>query len=144
MEPMLDSLQSHRHELYDHFDVAQVAASADGREVAFMGPIATGVEIGGFAVIEFTGARRVVVQVREVRMVEREGPQLDFAVREQMTEMGVVSARARPLMRALTGARPPWAGSTATSSSPGRRSSRSASTRCGRRPTTRWPRSPRD
>lgn len=104
MEPMLDSLQSHRHELYDHFDVAQVAASADGREVAFMGPIATGVEIGGFAVIEFTGARRVVVQVREVRMVEREGPQLDFAVREQMTEMGVVSARARPLMRALTGA----------------------------------------
>ncbi|MFD4182017.1 ATP-binding protein [Rhodococcus sp. NPDC058514] len=103
MEPTLDAIQDHRHELYQRFATAQVAVSTDGREVSFMGPVETGVEVGGFAVIEFRGDRRVVVQVREVHMVEREGPALDFTVRDGMAELGVVSARARPLMRALSG-----------------------------------------
>ncbi|MFC9787310.1 ATP-binding protein [Rhodococcus sp. NPDC127528] len=103
MEPTIDALQDHRHELYERFQVAQVAVSADGREVSFAGPLEIGVEVGGFAVIEFDGGRGVVVQIRAVDLVEREGPQLDFTVRDGMARIGVVSASARPLMRALHG-----------------------------------------
>ncbi|GAA4486588.1 hypothetical protein GCM10023094_43360 [Rhodococcus olei] len=102
MDDRFEGLRQQRHLLYDRFAVAQVAVSSDGLEVTFAGPMETGVRVGGFAVVEVAD-RCVVVQVRSVEVVEREGPELDLEVREQVHGYGVSAARARPMMRALHG-----------------------------------------
>ncbi|MGW0176870.1 ATP-binding protein [Rhodococcus sp. NPDC003322] len=103
MTSELESLQQHRHLLYDRFAIAQVAVSADGHEVPFAGPMETGVRVGGFAVVEDDTGARVVVQVRKVEVVEKEGPELDVDLGEQVHGFGVSAARARPMVRAVHG-----------------------------------------
>lgn len=98
-----ESLQRNRHVLYDRFAVAQVAVSADGFEVPFAGPMEIGVRVGGFAVVERSSDRLVVVQVRQVEVVEKEGPELDVDLRDEVKDFGVSAARTRPLIRAVHG-----------------------------------------
>ncbi len=95
-----------RHDLHARFGPAQVGVSADGTAVHLMGPTDAGLLVGGFAVLdgeahdEWTS---LVVQIRSVSLVEREGPQLEFGAALDDTDLVVTSASMRPLLRALRG-----------------------------------------
>ena len=65
-----------RTALADRFRVVTAALSADGREVLLTGPVDVGLEVGGFAVVELDDERRLAVQVRSVRIVEKKRNQL--------------------------------------------------------------------
>ncbi len=103
------ALQSHlalRHDLHARFGPAQVGVSADGSTVHLMGPVDSGLLIGGFAVLEGEagdGWTSLVVQIRSLSLVDREGPQLEFGNTFGDTDMTVASATVRPLIRALMG-----------------------------------------
>lgn len=103
MNARADDLQLNRHLLYDRFGVSQVAMSPDGSTVRLAGPVETGVRVGGFATVDLEADLRLVVQVQSVELVEREGPELDFEMQAEAREIGVLRARARPMMRALHG-----------------------------------------
>jgi uncharacterized protein len=96
-----------RHELHARFGPAQVGVSADGRTVALMGPVDSGLLVGGFAVIEGEdgdGWTRLVVQIRSMSLVDREGPQLELGLALADADLTVSSASVRPLLRTLMGA----------------------------------------
>lgn len=97
-----------RHELHDRFGPAQVGVSPDGRTVAIMGPVDSGLQVGGFAVLDGEdgdGWTSLMVQIRSMSMVDREGPQLEFALDLADADSGltVSGATVRPLLRALMG-----------------------------------------
>ncbi len=78
-----------RHQLYERFPVPQVAFSADGRLVQLTGPITLGVTVGGFAAIERRNdptGHSVVIQIRDLKIVERDGPVVQF---DENTDAGL-------------------------------------------------------
>jgi DNA helicase HerA-like ATPase len=96
-----DVLHAQRRELSERFAVAQVAYAPDGRTVGFAGPLQLGVEIGGFAIVEQPDGGRLVVQVREVQVREREGLSIGLDVSDVVPD--AVSANVRPTFRSLSG-----------------------------------------
>jgi uncharacterized protein len=103
------SVRSHlalRRELHAHFSPAQVGVSADGVAVHLMVPVDAGVLVGGFAVLEGEADDHwtsLVIQVRAMSLVEREGPELDVGTPLGDADITITSARVRPMLRALTG-----------------------------------------
>jgi hypothetical protein len=93
---------SQRRSLGERFAVVPVAFSADGREVGFVGPVELGVEVGGWAVVDGADGGLVVVQVRDLHVVEREG--LSVAVDVGDLVPGATSATVRPTFRSVAGA----------------------------------------
>lgn len=94
-------LHAQRRELNDRFAVASVAYSPDGRTVGFAGPLQLGVEIGGFAIVEQADGGRLVVQVRDLQVREREGLRIGLDVSDLVPD--AVSADVRPTFRSLVG-----------------------------------------
>ncbi len=103
MNVRAEDLQLNRHLLYTRFGVSQVAMSPDGSTVRFAGPVETGVRVGGFATVDLDADLSLVIQVQSVELVEHEGPELDFEMQAEAREIGILRARARPMMRALRG-----------------------------------------
>ena len=65
-----------RHELHDRFGPAQVGVSVDGRTAVLMGPVDSGLQVAGFAVLDREpgdGWTSLVVQIRSMSLVERDG-----------------------------------------------------------------------
>lgn len=96
-----EALHAQRRELGARFAVAPVAYSPDGRTVGFAGPLDLGVEIGGFAIIEQADGGRLVAQVRELHVREKEGLSIGVDVTDVVPD--AVSANVRPTFRSLTG-----------------------------------------
>jgi hypothetical protein len=72
-----------------------------------MVPVNAGLLIGGFAVLDGEAGDEwtsLVIQVRSISLVDREGPQLDIGTELGDEDLTVTSARIRPTLRALTGA----------------------------------------
>lgn len=95
-----------RRDLHAKFGPAQVGVSADGASVHLMGPVDSGLLIGGFAVLEGEGGDEwasLVVQIRSIGIVDREGPQLGFSTDFTDSELTVTSATVRPLLRSVMG-----------------------------------------
>jgi uncharacterized protein len=97
----VDEVFDQRKGLAERFSVAQVAFSSDGRSVGFAGPVALGVEVGGMAMVEMSNGGYVVVHVRDLRVVEREGLSLDIDVSDVVP--GAANATLRPTFRSLAG-----------------------------------------
>jgi DNA helicase HerA-like ATPase len=96
-----DGVLAQRKLLAERFSVARVAYSSDGREVGFTGPIELGVEVGGLAMIDVPDGGHLVVQVRDLRIVELEGLSIDVDVSDVVPGAG--SASVRPRFRSLAG-----------------------------------------
>src|ERR687898_2074764 len=96
-----DGVLAQRKRLAERFSVARVAYSSDGREVGFAGPIELGVEVGGLAMIDVPDGGHLVVQVRDLRIVELEGLSIDVDVSDVVPGAG--SASVRPRFRSLSG-----------------------------------------
>jgi hypothetical protein len=92
-----------RRDLYRQFAVAPVAFSADGRDVRWAGPLGVGVEVGGIAVIEPDDGSRTVVQIREVHIVERQGPELTVQTGDGALGSYASSVEVTPMLRAVAG-----------------------------------------
>lgn len=89
-----------RRELYERFPVAPVAYSSDGHEVEFAGSLELGLDVGGLAIIE-RPTTMLVVQVRDVRIVEVDGADVGVAVDGLRAD--IESIRARLRVRAVHG-----------------------------------------
>lgn len=100
------SPMSFRHDLYERFGPAQVGVSADGREVHFMAPVESGLGVGGFAVFDPIDDHDdpVVIQVRRLDVVEREGPELTVSADLDAPGVTISSITARPRLRSVAGA----------------------------------------
>jgi uncharacterized protein len=96
-----DGVLVQRKLLAERFSVARVAWSSDGREVGFAGPIELGVEVAGLALIDVPDGGHLVVQVRDLRIVELEGLSIDVDVSDVVPGAG--SASVRPRFRSLAG-----------------------------------------
>ncbi len=95
-----------RHQLYDRFAPAQVGMSADGVIVHVTCPLDSGLLVGGFAVLEGEADddwTSLVVQVRSMEFVDREGPVLEVDAPLGDGELAVRSATVQPIFRALVG-----------------------------------------
>jgi DNA helicase HerA-like ATPase len=95
-----------RHALHARFAPARVGVSADGAAVHLMGPVDSGLLVGGFAVMEGDGGddwSSLVVQVRSMALVDREGPELEVDAAFDDADLTVRSATVRPLLRSLMG-----------------------------------------
>ena len=93
------SLAAQRSTLAQRFAAVPVAYSTDGREVGLAGPIDLGIEVGRLAIVESTDDDRLVVQVREMDVVVREGLSIDVDVSDLM--LGAASATVRPRFRSI-------------------------------------------
>jgi DNA helicase HerA-like ATPase len=94
-------LHAQRRQLSERFAVSPVAYSPDGRTVGFAGPLELGVEVGGFAIVQQPDGGRLVVQVRELQVAEREALSIGLDVSDVVPD--AVSANVRPTFRSLTG-----------------------------------------
>jgi hypothetical protein len=99
-----------RHDLHARLGPAQVGVSADGATVHLMAPVESGLLVGGFAVLEGLDGDEwtsLVVQVRSMSLVDREGPELEFGTEFTDADAdlyaAVRSATVRTLIRALMG-----------------------------------------
>jgi hypothetical protein len=95
-----------RHALYKRLGPAQIGVSADGTIVHLMAPVESGLVVGGFAMLEREEGddwTSLVVQIRSMSLVEREGPQLEFGNEFGDGDITVTSASVRPMLRALRG-----------------------------------------
>jgi DNA helicase HerA-like ATPase len=97
----VDEVFAQRTSLAERFSVAAVAYSSDGRGVGFAGPIELGVEVGRFAMVDRPDGGHVVVQVRDLRVVEREAMSIDVDVSDVVP--GAATATVRPTFRSLAG-----------------------------------------
>ena len=97
----VDEVFDQRKGLAERFSVAQVAFSSDGRSVGFAGPVALGAEVGGLAMVEMPSGGYLVVHVRDLRIVDREGLSIDIDVSDLVP--GAASATLRPVFRSLAG-----------------------------------------
>ena len=74
-----NELVAFRRQVEQRFPIPPVAFSADGRSVLLNGPLTLGLRVGGFAVVNGDdGSDPVVVHVREIRVEERQGPEMHF------------------------------------------------------------------
>jgi hypothetical protein len=96
-----DALAAQRRGLAERFATVAVAYSTDGKEVGFAGPIDLGIEVGGLAMVEAPDGGRLVVQVRELQIVEREGLSIDVDVSDVVP--GAASATVQPRFRSIAG-----------------------------------------
>jgi uncharacterized protein len=95
-----------RQELRERFSPTQVGVSADGAMVHLMAPVESGLVVGGFAVLEGLGDdpwSALLVQVRALSIVDREGPELEVDAPLDDTTIRVRSATVRPVLPALVG-----------------------------------------
>ena len=69
----VEDLFAQRKALAERFSVAPVAFSTDGREVGIAGPIDLGVAVGALALVEMPDDGQLVIQVRDLVTIEREG-----------------------------------------------------------------------
>jgi uncharacterized protein len=95
-----------RHDLHARFGPAQLGVSADGVTAHLTGPIDSGLAVGGFAVLDGEagdGWASLVVQVRSMALVDRDGPQLELDATVDDPDVTVTSTTVRPLLRALRG-----------------------------------------
>ncbi|HSL72820.1 MAG TPA: ATP-binding protein [Ilumatobacteraceae bacterium] len=95
-----------RHDLHAHFGPSQVAVSADGVTVHVSGPVDAGLLVGGFAVVDGEDGDEwtsLVVQIRAMSLVHREGPELDVSTTLGDDDLQIKSATVRPTLRALVG-----------------------------------------
>ena len=106
VDPSSRSHLTLRHDLHARFGPAQVGVSADGRTAHLTAPVDAGLGVGLFAVLEGEdddGWTSLVVQVRSMSVVDREGPQLEVGTAFGDADLTVTSATVRPMLRALTG-----------------------------------------
>jgi hypothetical protein len=97
----VDEVFDQRKGLSERFSVAQVAFSSDGRSVGFAGPVALGAEIGGLAMVEMPNGGYLVVHVRDLHIVDREGLSIDIDVSDLVPS--AAGATLRPMFRSLAG-----------------------------------------
>jgi uncharacterized protein len=98
-----DDRLAFRRELYERFSPAPTALSADGREVELQGPVEVGFVVGGFVVVEPAGdGDPLVVQIVEVRVEDRSGPELIGSVPLGSPGATVDSVTFRPSLRVVT------------------------------------------
>ena len=97
------SLQDARAELYRRFPVSAVAYSADGVQAQWAGPLELGLTIGATAIVERADGTRVVLQIRDAAIVEREGAELAVNIADGSLGAVAGSARIRPMLRAVSG-----------------------------------------
>jgi DNA helicase HerA-like ATPase len=96
-----DDISAQRTELEERFAVASVAFSPDGRDVRFAGPLTLGLEVGGMAIADLSDGSRLVLHVRDLTVVEREGLELDIDVSDVVAGAG--HATVRPRFRSVSG-----------------------------------------
>lgn len=95
-----------RRDLYRRFGPAQLALSANGRDVQFTARVEAGLGVGRFAVLgagDDTAGPALVAQVRESRLVEREGPALEVTADVDAAGAHVTGATLRPVLRSIAG-----------------------------------------
>jgi len=92
-----------RRQLFRQFPVAAVAFSTDGREVYWAGPVDIGLDVGGLAIAESPDGTAVVLQVRDVRVVEREAAELSVTLDDPDAAQFAGSALVKPVVRAAAG-----------------------------------------
>ncbi len=91
-----------RRELYDRFGPPQIAMSADGRNIHFSAPLESGLQVGGTALVPTDDATTsLVVQIRDARMAERDGPQFDLVTPADTIEVSTASYK--PVIRSIAG-----------------------------------------
>ena len=86
--------------------MASVAYSADGHRVSLSGPVTLGLRVGGLAVIERSverGDDRLIVQVHDLHVEERPGPELRFDEVSAASGVGVAGATVSIRVRAVAG-----------------------------------------
>lgn len=92
-----------RRHLYERFGTASVGVSADGSSVHVMTPVEAGLAVGGLAIVDSApGADAIVVQIRRLGLVEREGPELQVAP-DLDVDGSISSVAVRPLLRSVAG-----------------------------------------
>ncbi len=103
-----------RHWIAERFPVPPVAFSADGHQVALVGPVTLGLRVGGFAVVERAvgsaadgvgedGVERLVVHVRDVHVEERPGPELRVDEASEASGVGIAGAQVSLRVRSVVG-----------------------------------------
>ena len=97
------SFQQARTELFRLFPVAAVAYSTDGREVSWAGPVDIGLEVGGLAIAAHPDGDAVVLQIRDVRLVEREAAELSVNIVDPAIARFAGAALVKPVIRAAAG-----------------------------------------
>ena len=96
-----DDVVAQRTSLAERFSVAAVAFSSDGVDVGLAGPIELGVDVGGFAMVDLPDGVELVVQLRDLRVVEREALSIDVDVSDVVP--GSSTATVRPTFRSVAG-----------------------------------------
>jgi hypothetical protein len=92
-----------RRELYERFGPPQVAMSADGRNVHFSAPLEAGLQVAGTAVIPTEDGREsLVIQIRDARLAERDGPQFDISAPVD-SHIEINTATFKPVLRSVVG-----------------------------------------
>jgi uncharacterized protein len=92
-----------RRELYERFGPPQVAMSADGRNVHFSAPLESGLQVGATAIIPSEDASAaLVVQIRDARLAERDGPEFDIAAHVD-SSIEINTAKFKPVLRSVVG-----------------------------------------
>ncbi len=92
-----------RRELYERFGPPQVAMSADGRNVHFSAPLESGLQVAGTAIIPTDdGSESLVVQIRDARLAERDGPRFDIAAPVD-SHLEITMATFKPVLRSVVG-----------------------------------------
>lgn len=94
-----------RHRLNEQFPAPPVAFSADGRLVRVSGPITLGVTVGGFAVVERRSdlTRPVVIQIRDLHTVDRDGPAIRFDEQDVYGGLGAPGSMLTTRIRSQAG-----------------------------------------
>lgn len=92
-----------RQRIERRFGLPAVAFSADGRTVKVSGPVTLGLRVGGFAVVEQSGAGAILLHVRAIELEERVGPQLDFDDDHAAAGLGVPGTSINVKIRGVVG-----------------------------------------
>ena len=97
-----NELVDFRRQVEERFPIPPVAFSADGRSVLLNGPLTLGLRIGGFAVVhDDSDGNDVVVHVREIRVEERPGPEMQFD--EHANHLGLPGTTLTVRLRGVAG-----------------------------------------
>ncbi len=100
--PMSHGESSQQRQLLgERFAITPIAYSSNGHDVGFAGPVELGVEVGGMAIVDLPDDAQLVVQVRDLRVVEREALTIDVDVSGLVP--GATAATVRPMFHSLSG-----------------------------------------